>query len=275
MFDLPEPDPDRPTGSVRLADGRLLAHTEWGAPRGYPVFYFHGTPGSRMEGAFAGRAAARQQGFRLLAVDRPGFGGSTFQPGRRFRDWPADVCALADALGIGDFGVAGHSGGGPHLFACGAGVPRGRLRFIGALGPWGPASTPETVAGMHRLDRWFTMVARRAPWLMRVSFAPLGWGARYTPRLFLDLLRRASAGPDRAALQDHRLAAHLILSEMEAFRQGGRGAAHEALIAYLDWGFDLADVGVPSYLRLGEDDIYVSAAMGRRLQNAVPGADVR
>jgi pimeloyl-ACP methyl ester carboxylesterase len=98
--------------TVVLPDARVLAVVEWGDPDGFPAFYFHGTPGSRLEGAFAD-GAARRHGFRLIAMDRLGFGRSTFQAGRRFRDWPRDVCALADRLQVREFGVVGHSGGGP------------------------------------------------------------------------------------------------------------------------------------------------------------------
>lgn len=35
-------------------------------------------------------------------------------------DWPTDVAALADALGIDRFVVAGHSAGGPYAVACAA-----------------------------------------------------------------------------------------------------------------------------------------------------------
>ena len=58
---------------LRLPDGRELAYLEWGDPAGYPAFYFHGTPSSRLEGAFADGAAQRH-GFRLIAIDRPGSG---------------------------------------------------------------------------------------------------------------------------------------------------------------------------------------------------------
>jgi pimeloyl-ACP methyl ester carboxylesterase len=127
---------------------------------------------------------------------------------------------------------------------------------------------------MHRLDRWYTALARRLPWLMRLTFAPLGWCAKHTPHLFLALLRSASAPPDRAALGDRRLAAHLRLSEVEAFRRGGAAAAQEALLAYRDWGFDIADVYVPTHLWLGGQDIYVSPTMGRHLQERIPDVDV-
>ena len=37
--------------SFRLPDGRTLAYAEYGAPGGKPVFYFHGSAGSRLEPA--------------------------------------------------------------------------------------------------------------------------------------------------------------------------------------------------------------------------------
>lgn len=135
MTDTVPPLPDitetPETRTLTLRDGRALAYMEWGAPDGYPTFYFHGTPSSRLEGALAD-AAAKRFSLRLIAIDRPGQGLSTFQNGRRFRDWPRDVCELADALHIPEFGVAGHSGAGPYLFACGAlispqRVPRGEV----------------------------------------------------------------------------------------------------------------------------------------------------
>jgi pimeloyl-ACP methyl ester carboxylesterase len=48
----------------------------------------------------------------VVAIDRPGFGRSTYQRRRRLLDWPADVAALADELGIERFAVAGYSSGG-------------------------------------------------------------------------------------------------------------------------------------------------------------------
>lgn len=141
-----------------LPDGRALAYLEWGDSTGYPAFYFHGTPSSRLEGAFAD-GAARRTGFRLIAIDRPGYGRSTFQAGRNFRDWPADVCALADAFELEEFGVVGHSGAGPHLFACGAVIPRTRLAFVGALGPWGPLATPDIMRSLNAADRCYARLA--------------------------------------------------------------------------------------------------------------------
>ncbi|KAA1249990.1 alpha/beta hydrolase [Mycobacterium simiae] len=256
-----------------LRDGRLLAYLEWGDPNGYPAFYFHGTPSSRLEGAFAD-GAARRHGFRLIAVDRPGFGRSTFQEGRRFRDWPLDVCTLADALRLDEFGVVGHSGAGPHLFACGAVISPARLAFIGALGPWGPLTTQDTVGGLNALDRLYARLAHRGPRLFAASFAPLGWCARYSPRIFSRVVMASVPAADRYRLRDELFARHFHAIELEAFRQGSRGAAYESYLAYRPWDVDLAEVAVPSHIWLGDQDTFVPRAMGQYLQSAIPNVDL-
>jgi hypothetical protein len=60
-------------GTLRLGDGRRLGYAQYGVPDGEPFFYFHGHPGSRLEGRFA-HAAAAAAGLRVLALDRPGEG---------------------------------------------------------------------------------------------------------------------------------------------------------------------------------------------------------
>ena len=257
----------------QLPDGRDLAHMEWGRRDGFPVFYFHGSPSSRLEGAFADRAAARH-GLRLIAIDRPGFGRSTFQENRRFADWPADVCALADGLGVGAFGVAGHSGAGPHLFACGVHIDPARLKFIGGLGPWGPVATPEIRMGMNALDRFFTGLATRAPWVMGAAFAPLGWAARYWPDLFFLIMKSSVSPADKERMNDPSLIRIFRAMQFEAFRQGGRGGAYEAFIAFTDWGFDIADVKTPTHIWIGDEDIWISHEMGRYMEQAIPGVDL-
>jgi pimeloyl-ACP methyl ester carboxylesterase len=101
---------------IRVADGRRLAVCEYGAPGGAPAFFFHGWPGSRLDFA-ANDAAAKAAGVRVIAIDRPGIGGSDPQPRRKVLDWPADVTAVADSLGLDRFTVFGFSFGGPYARA--------------------------------------------------------------------------------------------------------------------------------------------------------------
>lgn len=103
--------------SLSLPDGRKLAYSEYGDSHGKPVIYFHGFPGSRVEGLLMD-AVAKRLGLRIVAPDRPGFGRSDFQAGRRLSGWQKDVASLADALSFERFSVLGISGGGPYVLAC-------------------------------------------------------------------------------------------------------------------------------------------------------------
>ena len=60
---------------------------------------------------------------RVITYNRPGYGESERQRGRRVVDCVDDVAALADTLGIDQFTVLGASGGGPHALAVAARLP--------------------------------------------------------------------------------------------------------------------------------------------------------
>ena len=88
--------------TVRTPDGRTLAIEEAGDPGGRPVLVHNGTPNSRhLYAPAAADAAAR--GLRLIGYDRPGYGGSTPQPGRTVADCAADVRAICAGLGGPDW----------------------------------------------------------------------------------------------------------------------------------------------------------------------------
>ena len=103
--------------SITLSDGRSLGFQRLGDPDGCPLFFFHGTPGSRLVLSQNDRIA-QIPGLHLILPERPGYGLSDPKPGRVLLDWPNDVVELADYLGLDSFAVAGESGGGPHALAC-------------------------------------------------------------------------------------------------------------------------------------------------------------
>jgi len=83
---------------IQLQDGRLLGYTQTGDPSGKPVFFFQGTPSSRL--FHPDGAVTAVLGVCLITIDRPGFGLSDFQPGRTLLDWPDDVAEVADRWGF-------------------------------------------------------------------------------------------------------------------------------------------------------------------------------
>jgi pimeloyl-ACP methyl ester carboxylesterase len=108
--------------TVQTPDGRTLAVLQSGAPGGSPVLVHNGTPNTRhVYPPVSADAAAR--GLRLISYDRPGYGGSTPNPGRTVADCAADVRAICAALGIDRLATWGISGGGPHVLACAALLP--------------------------------------------------------------------------------------------------------------------------------------------------------
>src|SRR5262245_49525706 len=108
---LPRPPitslPDGSGARLLLPDGRSLGFCERGAADGAPLFWLPGTPGSRLS-ATADDAEAKHQGIRFIVVERPGFGVSTFQPNRGILSFPPDLAALADALRLDRFAIAGN-----------------------------------------------------------------------------------------------------------------------------------------------------------------------
>ena len=107
-----------PTASNSPTGAALISGSA-GPPDGLPLVFHHGTPGAAPP-VRSFEAAAHRRGLRLLTMSRPGYGGSTRQPGRSVVDVAADTSAVLDALGAAHCLVAGWSGGGPHALACAA-----------------------------------------------------------------------------------------------------------------------------------------------------------
>ncbi len=263
---------DRPPAQgLRLSDGRRLAWYEYGDPGGRPCVYITGTPASGVAGGLY-HAAARQAGVRWISVDKPGYGGSDFQRGRRLLDWPQDVRALADHLGLDRFAVAGESGGGPHALALAYGLPQ-RVTAALVIAGMGPGHEAWVRQGMKPMNRRLLWLAQHAPGLLR-------WALRAMARTLSDAARRerwvqrqlrASPPADRALFQRYPELMPLTLdAACEALRPGPEGAAQELQMLASPWGFDPARIQVPVWLWHGTEDVNVPVAVARALAAAIP-----
>lgn len=107
---------------IQTEDGRTLSFADFGKPDDIAVLCCHGGPGSRVElKSVAPQAIAA--GFRLIGIDRPGYGDSTVNPGRSICDWTADALAIADHLGLHKFMTVGLSTGGSYALATASVAP--------------------------------------------------------------------------------------------------------------------------------------------------------
>lgn len=253
--------------TLRLRDGRTLGYAEYGAAGGIPVFVFHGSPGARLQVRPA-HAPARARGIRIIAPDRPGLGLSTRLAGRRVTDWPHDVRALADALGLERFAVVGISGGGPYAAACAWRLP-GHIVRAGIVSGVA-ADGSELGDGLRHPERLMLNLVLKTPWLIRPLMAAGAVPSRRLPERIFERVRALSPPVDRAILRRPEVAACLIAGLREAFRNGGQGTADDLLLLARPWTFRAEEIRVPVRLWHGDADAVVPVSMGRHLAEAIP-----
>ncbi|QLH80213.1 alpha/beta fold hydrolase [Halosimplex pelagicum] len=254
--------------TIELPDGRTLSYAEYGDPEGTPVFAFHGVIGSRLMWSLCDEDA-RERGVRLVAPDRPGFGASDFHGGRSLLDWPADVCALADELGIDRFGVTGFSGGGPHAMACAHAVPE-RVRGVSLVSTVTP---PETRDRADPFNEAVLSATRFVPGFSQAAFASSAWLADNAWPQFRTALKVGSPPEDRTIF-DGPAGETLFADGAEAFRNGSRGPAHDLPLVGDDWGFDARDCPHDVDLWHGRADATVGPDLARAFGDLLPAADL-
>jgi pimeloyl-ACP methyl ester carboxylesterase len=249
--------------TLQLPDGRTLGFAEYGSPAGDVLVYCHGYPGSRLEAAILSAHAAAAQ-VRVLSLDRPGFGRSSFHEGRSLLDWPHDLVALTEHLGIGRFAVMGASGGAPYALACARQIPAHLLSC-------GIVSTIAPVAlATNWQNRVVVFLVQRTPWLFTRLLGATARSFRDErhAKEALTKTARHMGQPDREALfaqgvVDGQLD-ELAASAREAYRQGVRGAVSEARLYARDWGFRLEDIAFqPLYLWHGVRDTHAPIEIAR------------
>ena len=252
---------------MTVPDGRLITWAEYGQADGTPVLFFHGGNDSRLAGRLLADAAERAA-VRLICPDRPGFGGSAFQSGRRLVDWPSDVTALVDHLGLTAFPILGHSGGGPHALAC-AHAMGSRIRAVATVSSAAPPPAPNR--GMHPMFRIVNVLMKSSSLYRPMARSQLSQ-MRGSPDRWLQVWGRMQPA-DGALFGRSPGAAHEIVAEMtEGARQGIDGIVHEAGLYHRDWGFPLGDVAVPVHVWHGRQDRQAAVAWGQHLAETIPGA---
>jgi len=254
-------------------NGRTLAVLEAGDESGRAVVAVHGTPGSGLPWRGLVEDAERR-GIRLLAYDRPGYGGSDPDPGRTVADAAGDVAAIADALGIDRFAVEGGSGGGPHTLACAALLPD---RVVAAASLAGVAPYPadglDWLDGMGQanLDEFAAALAGREtlePFLRAQADTMLA----ASPEAIADALRSLLSPPDAAVLTGE-YAEYLAEATRRAIGDRLDGWIDDDFVFVNPWGFELDEIRVPVQLLHGAQDRFVPIAHGEWLAARIPGVE--
>jgi len=246
--------------SVVLADGRTIEYWDGGDPHGRPAIYHPGTPVSRVFGRW-GHDAAVEAGVRLLALNRPGYGGSTSSRAPSLLSVGRDTAELAALLGLSEVAVFGSSGGGPFAVATAVAAPGSvaALGIVGAIGPWrvleGPEANVEDRACLALLD---------------AGDAEGAWACMYrdvderrghiSPTQAADEL----LATDRSVLAREPTYRQLWIENMAVVQQNFDGYVFDNVAWGAAWDVDPRDVVAPALLLYGTDDAHCSADLHGR-----------
>jgi pimeloyl-ACP methyl ester carboxylesterase len=250
---------------MALPDGRRLSWHDFGDPAGSPVIYTSGTPVSGLAGSSYDETA-RAAGLRWISPDKPGYGGSDYQPKRSLIIWADDLTALADQLGLDRFALAGESGGGPWTLAAAHRLV-GRVSVVALIASGGPIDPAER-AGQQARIRGYSWLARNAPALNAVPLAVMRWSVASPARRERSLRREMATTPE-AKHANLRIEFEAVA---DALRQGTRGAVQELALIRPPWPFPLSEIKTPVHLWHGAQDTNAPIAMAHRLAAELPDA---
>ncbi len=252
-------------------DGGIWAVRQAGAADGVPVVYFHGTPSSRLEPAFADELCAGL-GVRVIAFDRPGYGGSS--PAAFSLSSVARVTAeIADRLGVERFATTGQSGGGPFSLACGA-VLGDRVTRVGVTSGAGPFQEVPGLLGM--LDENDQQAVALLPdqeaaaAQFAVGFEPFRQLGAGSDEQIVAGFRTMCSAHDGELLDRPEIAGALVASIHAAMPQGTAGGGWDNVAWVGPWDIDLASVTQPVFLWYGDDDPFVPSTVGPWLAEHLP-----
>jgi pimeloyl-ACP methyl ester carboxylesterase len=274
---LPAQSQDSQT--LNFSDGRTLGYAIFGStpsPDIPTIFYFHGFPTSRLEGVLL---KSKKYALTIIAIDRPGMGLSSFQPGRRILDWPSDVLAIADHLKIARFYALGDSGGSPYALVCAKEIPRTRL--LGTAVVSGVYPLALGTQGTMFSARMLFFAAAWLPSFVLAKFLDLEFGnmapnidPKISEESFMKVMEKRSER-DRRCCEDEDLRKLLVETVRESFRQGSEGPAWD-LGLYTDWGFELQEVdGENVVLWHGKEDINTPFGMAEKAVKLLKGCELR
>jgi pimeloyl-ACP methyl ester carboxylesterase len=237
------------------------------------VLVHGGTPNSRLlSDSWLRDAESRET--RLISYDRPGYGGSTPQPGRSVADCAADVRAIAGALGIDRLAIWGYSGGGPHTLACAALLPD-LVNAVATLASVAPYDAPglDWFRGMGQDNVEGFKLYLEDPVAARTKSAEdRDEILKVTPETLAEAWSTLVSPADAAVLSGE-LASFLVAHLQEGLAPGDQGWWDDGVAEVAPWGFALETIDVPVQLWHGAQDMFVPLQHGHWLAEHIPGVE--
>jgi pimeloyl-ACP methyl ester carboxylesterase len=260
---------------LALTDGRKLCYALYGPANGKPVFYFHGTPSSRLEPLLLNaynknlEQLLQQYHIYLIAVDRPGIGLSTDNPHNSFQSFARDVGQLAAHLHITQASVSGWSGAGPFALALAFHYPQ-LIQGVYLITTFTRSFGEPGVFKIMHANKYYLGAARYAPWLLQKVMKIVSKKPADKP-----LPKWLSGLPkvDNDCMKAPEVMKHFsIVTTCEACINGSKGAVQEAALYFNKTGYDIAQLQQPIHYWWGTADNVVPVVHPKAIEDKAPNA---
>jgi pimeloyl-ACP methyl ester carboxylesterase len=261
-----------PGKRLRLPDGRCLHYAEYGNPTGNVVLYFHGTPGSHLEVGLVDEEL-EESNIRLISINRPGMGRSTYQSCRKITGWPCDISALLCSLGLSHspFGIIALSGGAPYGLATARAMPE-RISHLALVSGHTP---PDACVVRGNSDKAIELVRKR-PRLGRLGLKLTDrLLERHPQKMIASVMKKWSAADRRLICSNPKLYRRLHANLRMATACGVAGIQRDISLLGSCWGFAVCEAAqVPISIWQGGCDRIVTPSMAHYFHAQLPGSEL-
>lgn len=257
----------------KLSDGRDLSYATFGPLYGIPVLYFHGTPSSRLEPLLLNIYGSNlenlleKNNIRLIAVDRPGMGKSSFNLQNSYLKFAADVKELLHHLDINSCSLLCWSGGGTYALAMAheSSIISGVYIICGFSRQFN-----KEVLQQMGTNKIYFLTAKRFPWFLELSLKIVSGRKvkRPVPQWLTGL-------PYVDYMLLHEVDQLEWLSKLtlkEAVIKETRGAVEEAKSYFKSPGFKLKEIKQKVHYWWGTKDSAVVQLHAEAVEQQVPNA---
>ncbi|KAF5624527.1 proline iminopeptidase [Fusarium sp. NRRL 52700] len=261
---------------IDLPDGRRLGYHEYGDPTGTPVLYIHGTPDSGVTLSGFEDPLVKRLGVRWIAPDRPGIGNSTFYSHRRVLNYPADLRAFIEHLGLPYYRIIGTSEGTGYTLACAQVMPREELLAFGicaGVGPWEAGQAGQSELIQKLITVWKDQNEEFVKYMEGMFLAaaqdpdPAKMEAVWREQI------KGFKSEDREVLEKPNAFRSAVKVFRQVYAQGGAGHDLEMKLNTEPWGFNLEDIEYDGIrLWYGSADENTSPEMERYMAKMLPKA---
>ncbi len=237
---------------IKLRNGNKIGHAIYGNKKNFPIFYFHGWPGSRFE---LKNIPLNKKKCFVIALERPGYGISDPISNFKITDWPKIVLEVVNILKIKKFSIIGVSGGAPFALACANAIKSKKLKSIAIV----CGLAPHNVKGMNK---------GRVGMLINYGKKPfISWMLLHLLRINLlknNIEKNFNRWKNKIPLPEADLklftlnrGVRLMQNFKEAVKHGTTGIHRDANLYSKDWGFKLENINKKIFIWHGDKDLTV------------------